>query len=271
MNRHATALFFSALLAGLMSSGCSQILEEEIVPEEAVRPPPPLLTFEMPLNEQVLSSADDLDEDTAGLQADILVRVRDLENDLALSDIEIALGDDYRRVPILEHAGGRFAVLEGATLADAEGRSRVVIRARVALEGEASPRAETRIRVTAQHHAADPCGSRLTLPGDLAVADPSELPSAAECLVVDGDLIITGTELESLDGFDAVIEVGGSVIVESNPALVDLDPWTSLERIGGDLVVTDNPALSAAEVTRLIERVGLDDIGGEIVVDMTME
>jgi hypothetical protein len=103
------------------------------------------------------------------------------------------------------------------------------------------------------------------------VTRPSELPATADCLIVGGDLIITGTDLESLDGFDAVIDVGGSVIVEGNPSLVDLDPWTTLERIGGDLVVTDNPALSAEEVTRLIERVGLDDIGGEIVVDMTME
>jgi hypothetical protein len=109
MTRHAFALLFSALLAGLMSTGCSQILEEEIVPEEEVRPPPPLLTFESPLHEQVLSSADDVDEDTPGVQADIIVRVRDLENDLALGDIELQLGDDApERVSLIEHAGGRL-------------------------------------------------------------------------------------------------------------------------------------------------------------------
>jgi hypothetical protein len=272
MTRHAFALLFSALLAGLMSTGCSQILEEEIVPEEEVRPPPPLLTFESPLHEQVLSSADDVDEDTPGVQADIIVRVRDLENDLALGDIELQLGDDApERVSLIEHAGGRFAVLEGVTLSDAEGRQRVVIRARVQLEGEERPRANVVIKQFVHTEAADPCDSRLTLAGNLSVTRPSELPATADCLIVGGDLIITGTDLESLDGFDAVIDVGGSVIVEGNPSLVDLDPWTTLERIGGDLVVTDNPALSAEEVTRLIERVGLDDIGGEIVVDMTME
>jgi hypothetical protein len=272
MTRHTFALLFTALLAGLMSSGCSNLLEEELVPEEEVRPPPPLLTFDAPLTDQTLSSADDLDAAIDGVQTDIVVRVRDLENDLALHDIEVQIADGaYQRVPLIEHAGGRFAVLEHVTLAQDLGRERVRIRARVALEGEAQPRAEIVVRPLISTEAVDPCGSRLELAGDLEVNTPRELPTSADCLVVGGDLIITGTDLESLDGFDAVVEVGGSVIVESNASLVDLDPWTTLERIGGDLVITDNPALSAEEVARLIDRVGLDDIGGDIVLDMAMD
>ena len=267
MTRHAAALLFSALLAGVMSSGCSNLLSEEAALQEEVRTPPPLLEFVSPLDEQVLSSADDVDAQTPGIQTDVMVRVRDLEHDLALHDIEIEVAGDYHRVSLIEHAGGRFAGLEAVTLSSVQGRQRVVLRARVALEDEPSPRALIGINAVINNQAEQPCSRHLTMSGDLDVTSADELPTREVCLTIQGDLILTGTELQSLEGLDAVIEVNGSVVVEGNPWLHDLDGWTSIDRVGGDLVVIDNPALSSEQVARLVDRIGPDDIGGDVIMD----
>lgn len=268
MTRDALALAIAALLAGF-SSGCSTQLDPEVEVEPVFRPPPALLTFLTPLHDQLLGDADDVAPDEPGLQIDIMVEVKDLENELSLADINLrrAGTEETWTLPVLENGSGRFAVLERLTVSDGLSPGAGQFTAWVQLEDEETPRGEASVTTQLLALSQDACSSSLTLGGDLRIESPADLPTSAECLSITGDLIIASTDLVDAIGFESIISVGGDLVIENNPSLHSLEALTGLTAIGGDLLITGNPALPTDDAERLIERIGSENIGGAITIE----
>jgi hypothetical protein len=80
---------------------------------------------------------------------------------------------------------------------------------------------------------------------------------AEQCTEISGSLTITqGGELPSQPGLRTLIRVGGTLMVDSNPALKSLLTFASLEAIGGDLTLRGDEQLSSLSGLEHLQSIG---------------
>lgn len=86
--------------------------------------------------------------------------------------------------------------------------------------------------------------------------------------LVDGDLaIVDHPNLENVDGFEKLADVGSSVTVVGNGALESL-VLSALEDVGGDVIVTHNDQLQSIELSRISGIAGRLSVAGSNVTEL---
>lgn len=133
---HTLGLFGAALLSFLSTQGCSLEVPPLSSPEALVVEPPPLFEIEAPVAGLRYTEADDEDREAAGVQLPVRVRVNDVENGLALMDLEVLCQEaDARQWVEIEEdeRGERYARLTALTF-PAGGAERFTVIARAAYE-----------------------------------------------------------------------------------------------------------------------------------------
>ena len=68
--------------------------------------------------------------------------------------------------------------------------------------------------------------------------------------------IAANTNLQRLDGLEALETVALDLGIFANPALISLSALRGLTRVRRDLIVNDNPLLPEEEITDLVTRLG---------------
>ena len=81
-----------------------------------------------------------------------------------------------------------------------------------------------------------------------------EQAAAAQCAVIEGDLLIQNTNLTNV-GLSHLQSVEGGLYITGNSALKNLDSFASLTHIGGSLYVSENGALKNLDGLRSLESV----------------
>lgn len=82
-----------------------------------------------------------------------------------------------------------------------------------------------------------------------------------------GDLILRGTDLESLDAFVGLEYVGGALIIQDNPVLADASGLSSLTRLRA-LLIRGNPALQHLPSLSGVERLDSLVIDGTALLEL---
>ena len=130
---HSLGLLAAALLAGFFAQGCSLEFVPPALDEATLEVPLPLLEIAAPYGGLRYTLADDRRADEPGVQLPVRVRVRDVENGIALEDLEIlcAESDMRERVSVEEdELGHRFASLPAATFHATKSGARFTLIAR---------------------------------------------------------------------------------------------------------------------------------------------
>ena len=93
--------------------------------------------------------------------------------------------------------------------------------------------------------------------GDRNISTAAEFSAFAgeQCEVVSGHVIISKTDLQTLDGLGNLVQVGG-LEISANAQLNDLDALLHLTRIDGPLIVGRNGALSTLKGLENVRRIG---------------
>jgi len=81
------------------------------------------------------------------------------------------------------------------------------------------------------------------------------------CIEIEGDVAISGNDIDDLSGLEILIAIGGDLNISSNDLLNNLSGLDSITSIGGNLEIISNPVLS--------ELTGLDNItsiGGNLEI-----
>ncbi len=87
---------------------------------------------------------------------------------------------------------------------------------------------------------------RLVCEGPVVIRTEADVRSVGEqCAVIDGDLVIAGTDVKTLDGLEGV-HAARSVVVARNPELRNIEGLRGLVTVRG-VTVTDNPLLGSLE------------------------
>ena len=102
-------------------------------------------------------------------------------------------------------------------------------------------------------------GSLVVRQVDDEVVFPASLSRIDDKLVIEDN-----TETESIEGLQAVAELGGKLRIERNRFLSGLDGLGGLERVGGDLVITGNGSLAQSEAEAFAA--GLD-VEGSVTIE----
>lgn len=98
--------------------------------------------------------------------------------------------------------------------------------------------------------------------GNVEIDSPEDLDRLRGCARVDGNLDVRAVGLSDLSAVASLVEVTGSLRIESSDTLVDLSGLDRLTRVGGDLVVRDNAGLAS------LHGLGsLASVGGRVDVD----
>lgn len=80
-------------------------------------------------------------------------------------------------------------------------------------------------------------GTGLTIDGNLGLADPAGLTSLT---TIDGDLLLIGSELHSLDGLSSLVELNGSLKMQGTSLLTDLSGLSGLTELQGLEIIGDS-------------------------------
>jgi hypothetical protein len=109
------------------------------------------------------------------------------------------------------------------------------------------------------------CGISLPCQPDYYFTSQTEInyfPSVyPNCTVIEGNVIISGSDITNLNGLNVVTSIGGNLEITSNDALTSLTRLEGLTSIGGNLEVTSNDNL-----TSLSGLEGLISIGGYLKI-----
>jgi hypothetical protein len=84
----------------------------------------------------------------------------------------------------------------------------------------------------------------------------------SQCTQISGDLVISSSAGNGLDGLAALRQVGGSVSILANAELTDLTGLHGVESVGGDLRIIANPSLKS-----LTGLSSLMVVGGELHIE----
>jgi hypothetical protein len=90
---------------------------------------------------------------------------------------------------------------------------------------------------------------------------PDDLTLLADCTELLGSLTISGTNIGSLSGPDQLRSIAGSLVIASNPDLMEVRGFVRLHSIGGDLEVRANAKLTTVNAFE-----GLDMVGGTVTL-----
>jgi hypothetical protein len=77
----------------------------------------------------------------------------------------------------------------------------------------------------------------------VAITDPAEFDQLEGVHCIDGDLLITGLDVEHIPDLPDLGIVTGGIVVAGNPALLDLDGLGAMRRVGGTYLIQANEAL----------------------------
>jgi hypothetical protein len=81
------------------------------------------------------------------------------------------------------------------------------------------------------------------------------------CTTINGDVIITGSNITSLNALSGVTTITGALEVRNNPSLTSLNGLHNLTSIGTDLILRSNPVLN-----NISSLSGITTVGGELTV-----
>jgi len=81
------------------------------------------------------------------------------------------------------------------------------------------------------------------------------------CTQIDGDVVISGSNIFNLNGLSVVTSIGGSLLIECNKILTSLDGLTNVSSIGVDLRLEGNFSL-----TNLTGLENVTFIGGDLIL-----
>jgi hypothetical protein len=122
------------------------------------------------------------------------------------------------------------------------------------------------------------CGSASSLSGEVSIQSAADLGQIGSATCIDGDLVITNTDLTSMPELAGIDTVTGSVYVVGNSALPSLSDLSGLIRVGDLYVVQANPALTSVgalgglqhvQSIQIIDNATLPDLSGlETITDL---
>jgi hypothetical protein len=92
--------------------------------------------------------------------------------------------------------------------------------------------------------------------GSVQVSSLADLTKLSEITMITGDLTITDTSLETLEGLGHLTEVGGFLVVADNRQLASIKGLKSLSIVGRNLVIESNQSLSSLEGLNALSSVG---------------
>jgi hypothetical protein len=103
-----------------------------------------------------------------------------------------------------------------------------------------------------------------TATGPIAVSDnPRLVYLALPWMVTSADLTISGNSLAQSLLLDALVTVGGDLVIHDNSALASIATLDEVATIAGDLVITDNPDLPTAAADGLAAQA---EVGGTVTI-----
>jgi hypothetical protein len=219
----------------------------------------------------LFTAADDVDPGLPGLQVRLRIEVRDP----AITAVTLFHADtgSEERIPVKKGVDGkRVALAQGITATTGplpRGQDNTVQASGLDALGESI--GELTLQFAAAHSSQGPvegCQSLTTVQSDTALAIGQELSNldGEGCLLIRGDLRITGTELAAFEALSELVFVDGHLQIDNNLHLKSLTALHGLRGIGGDLIIVDNPNLPTEEINDFIAAVGEDRIHGAIRV-----
>lgn len=81
------------------------------------------------------------------------------------------------------------------------------------------------------------------------------------CTEIEGNVIISGADITSLDGLGVLLSIRGNLEIRLNELLGDLSGLQNLETLGGDLRIEQNDVLE-----NLLDLENLSDINGDLII-----
>ncbi|MBK7174787.1 MAG: T9SS type A sorting domain-containing protein [Bacteroidales bacterium] len=84
------------------------------------------------------------------------------------------------------------------------------------------------------------------------------------CTQIEGDVTISGSDIENLDGLNVLISVNGNLKIKSNIILSELSGLQNLEYLGGDLRIEQNNVLENLQGLNNLVNINGDLIIGDI-------
>ena len=224
-----------------------------------------------------------MDPDTSGLQVDVWVQVNDLQNDIALEDIELRHSENEtkHRAWVRDGRNGRFAFFPGVTVAESGHDGAVSLEARVPRltrrtqdeNGDGQPDAlmmqtdEVAFEVHLPVKTGELCGDPTWVSEDLVIDEenPGAFLAEEDCIAVEGNVRIESSALLDMQNLAGLQKITGDLRIVGNANLIDLSDLKHLVEIGGDFHIEGNQTLpTISEVHALRDHIGLTRIGGTV-------
>lgn len=96
-------------------------------------------------------------------------------------------------------------------------------------------------------------------PGDVSLTSQAQVDDFAlypRCTIVNGSLVISGSDITNLNGLVSIKEITGALYISGCTSLTDISGLSSLEGIGGRLSIGDNSLLSNINGLQALKSVG---------------